>query len=177
LRYRSWRLPIKYFLNLVWVDCNSLIKDDMSKKRNFLQPESTLAEFGIELMVPKSLQNNTEMLCMLFFTHGIDQDDVNEYHDKLVQLQHEYRVHQVYEMCRIIGESKRHNQILIQPIPGGEGNLRNVFRVDLDLMVTQSKIDLGKDFSTGELIEKNIDARQWIFVLDSDDIQRPIVNT
>jgi hypothetical protein len=80
-------------------------------------------------------------------------------------------------MCRIIGESKRHNQILIQPIPGGEGNLRNVFRVDLDLMVTQSKIDLGKDFSTGELIEKNIDARQWIFVLDSDDIQRPIVNT
>jgi hypothetical protein len=58
----------------------------MSKKRNFLQPESTLAEFGIELMVPKSLQNNTEMLCMLFFTHGIDQDDVNEYHDKLVQL-------------------------------------------------------------------------------------------
>jgi hypothetical protein len=44
-------------------------------------------------------------------------------------------------------------------------------------MVTRSKIDLGKDFSTGELIEKNIDARQWIFVLDSDGIQRPIINT
>jgi hypothetical protein len=56
----------------------------MSKKWNFLQPESTLAEFGIELMVPKPLQNNAEMSHMLFFTLGIDQDVVNEHHDKLV---------------------------------------------------------------------------------------------
>jgi hypothetical protein len=64
------------------------------------------AKFGIELMVPKSLQKNAEMTCMLFFTLGIDQDVVNEDHDKLVQLRHEYRVHQVHEMCRSIGESK-----------------------------------------------------------------------
>jgi hypothetical protein len=56
----------------------------MSKKRNFLQPESTLAELGIELMVPKSLQNNAEMPRMLFFTLGIAQDVVNEDNDKLV---------------------------------------------------------------------------------------------
>jgi hypothetical protein len=65
----------------------------MSKKENFLQLESTLAEFGIELIVPKSLQNNSEMLCMLFLTLGIDQDVINEYHNKLVQLWHEYGVH------------------------------------------------------------------------------------
>jgi hypothetical protein len=65
----------------------------MSKKVNFLQPESTLAEFGIELMVPMSLQNNLEMRCMLLLSLGVDQDVVNEYHDKLVQLRHEYRVH------------------------------------------------------------------------------------
>jgi hypothetical protein len=64
---------------------NALIGDDMSKKWNLLQPESTLAEFGMELMVPKSLQNNTEMSCMLFFILGIDQDVVNEDNDKLVQ--------------------------------------------------------------------------------------------
>jgi hypothetical protein len=58
----------------------------MSKKWNFLQPESTLAELGIELMVTKSPQNNSEMLCMLLFTLGIDQDIINEDHDKLVQL-------------------------------------------------------------------------------------------
>jgi hypothetical protein len=86
LCYQSWRLSIKYFLNLAWVKCNPLSRDDMSKKRNFLQPESTLAEFGIKLLVPKSLQNNGEMPLMLFFTLGLDQDVVNEDHEKLVQL-------------------------------------------------------------------------------------------
>jgi hypothetical protein len=78
----------------------------MSKKRDFLQPESTLAEFGIELMVPKPLQNNVEMSRILFFTLGIDQDVINEDHDKLVQLWHDYGVHQVHKMCRSIGEPK-----------------------------------------------------------------------
>jgi hypothetical protein len=108
----------------------------MSKKQNFLQPESTLAKLDIELIVSKLLQNNSEMLRMLFFTLGIDQDVINEDHDKLVQLRHEYGVHQVQEMCRSIGESKRHNQILIQSIPGGEGSLRDIFQTDLDLMIT-----------------------------------------
>jgi hypothetical protein len=65
----------------------------MFKKWNFLQSESTFAELGIELMVSKLLQNNSEMLHMLIFTLGIDQDVINEDHDKLVQLWHEYGVH------------------------------------------------------------------------------------
>jgi hypothetical protein len=100
LHYRTWRLPIKYFLNIAWVDCNILSRDDMSQKQNFLQPKSTLAELGIELMVSKSLQNNSEILRMLLFTLGIDQDVINEDHDKLVQLWHEHGVHQVHKMCR-----------------------------------------------------------------------------
>jgi hypothetical protein len=59
-------------LNFASVDCNTLNGDDMSKKWNFLQPESALDELGIELMVSKSLQNNSEMLRMPFFTLGID---------------------------------------------------------------------------------------------------------
>jgi hypothetical protein len=108
----------------------------MPKKQNFLQAESTLVELGIELMVSKSLQNNSEMLHMLFFTLGIDQDVINEDHDKLVQLWHEHRVHQVHEMRMSISESKQHNQILVQPVPGRECSLRNIFRTDLDLMIT-----------------------------------------
>jgi hypothetical protein len=83
----------------------------MSKKRNFLQLENTLAEFGIELIAPKSLQNNAEMPHMLFFALGIDQDVINKDNNKLVQLRNEYRVYQVHEMCRSIGEPKGHNQI------------------------------------------------------------------
>jgi hypothetical protein len=57
-------------------------------------------------MVMKSLQNNPKMLLMLFFIPGVDQDVIDEDHDKLLQLRHEYRVNQVHEMCRGIGESK-----------------------------------------------------------------------
>jgi hypothetical protein len=71
-------------LNFACVDCNTLSGDDVSKKQNFLQPKITLAELGIELMVMKSLQNNSEMLRMIFFILGIDQDVINEDHDKLV---------------------------------------------------------------------------------------------
>jgi hypothetical protein len=164
-------------LNLPWVNGNPLSKDDMSKESIFLQLESTLVEFGIELMVSKLLQNNAEMPHMLFFILGVDQDVINEDNDKLVQLWHEYGVHQVHEVCRTISEPKQHNQILIQPVPGGESSLRSVFRVDLDLMITRMKIDIGKDFCTSKLIEKNVDAGQWVFILDSENIQRPVVNT
>jgi hypothetical protein len=106
LRYQPWRLSIKYLLNLTWVNCNSLSRDGMFKKANFLQLKSTFAEFGIELMVPDSLQNNSKMSHMLFFALGIDQDAINEYHDKLIQLRNEYGVYQVHKMGRSIGESK-----------------------------------------------------------------------
>jgi hypothetical protein len=71
------------------------------------------------------------------FTLEIDQDVVNKDNDKPVQLRHEYGVHQVQEMYRSIDEPKRHNQILIQPVPGREGGLTNVFRADLDLVITE----------------------------------------
>jgi hypothetical protein len=78
----------------------------MTKKRYFLQQECTLTKLGIELMVTKSLQNNTKILLMLFFILRVDQDVVNEDYDKLIQLWYEDEVHQVHEMCRSIGESK-----------------------------------------------------------------------
>jgi hypothetical protein len=80
-------------------------------------------------------------------------------------------------MCRSIGESKRHNQIPIQLIPGGKGGLGNVFRMDLDLMITRTKIDIGKEFNTNKLIEKNVDTRQMIFILNGDGIQGSVINT
>jgi hypothetical protein len=113
---------------------------------------------------------------MLFFTLGIDRNVINEDNNKLIQLRQEYRVHQVHEMCRSIDESKQHNQILIQTVFGGESSLENVFWANLDLMITRTKIDIRKDFCTDKFIEKNIDARQWIFVLDSDVIQKQVVN-
>jgi hypothetical protein len=89
----------------------------MTQELNFTQPELTLAKLHIKLMITQSWKHNVEMLFMLFLTLKKDQDDVNEDHDKLVQLFHEIRVH---EVNRGIGQTKRHHQILILKFRGGK---------------------------------------------------------
>jgi hypothetical protein len=42
--------------------------------------------------------------------------------------------------------------------------------MDLDLMVTRTEINLRKDLHTDKLIKKNVEAGQWVLVLDGDGI-------
>jgi hypothetical protein len=114
----------------------------VTQEWNFAQPELTLVVLHIELMITQSLKHNAEMPFMLFLVLRIGKDVINEDHDKLVQLCHEYRVHQVHEVSKGIGQSKRHHQILIETVLSGESSLQNIFFMDLDLMVTRSKIYL-----------------------------------
>jgi hypothetical protein len=44
-------------------------------------------------------------------------------------------------------------------------------------MIARSKIDLGKDFGTSQLIKEDINAGQRIFILDCHRIEWTIVNT
>jgi hypothetical protein len=70
----------------------------MTQEWNFTQPELTLAILHIELMITQSLMDNAKMPFILFLVLRKDQDIINEDHDKLVQLFHEYGVHQVHEV-------------------------------------------------------------------------------
>jgi hypothetical protein len=108
-------------------------------------------------MLMKSLRYNLKMLLMFFFILGVDQNVINKYHNILIQLWHKHEIHHVHKMCRSIGESKRYNQILIQPIPSGECSFRNVLWTNLHLMITKTEINLGEDFSIGKLIKQNVD--------------------
>jgi hypothetical protein len=114
----------------------------MTQELNFAQSELTLAELRIEPMITQSLKHNLEMLFMLFLTLRKDQDVINEYHDKLVQLFHENRVHQAHEVSRGIGQTKGHHQILIETVSGGERSLWDIFFMDLSLMIARTKVNL-----------------------------------
>jgi hypothetical protein len=76
------------------------------------------------------------MALMLFSILGIDQNVINENHDKLVQFHHEYGVHQIHEVSRGIGQSERHDQIFIKTISGRESHLWDIFFMNLDLIIT-----------------------------------------
>jgi hypothetical protein len=47
-----------------------------------------------------------KMFGMIFWSFGIDQDVINEDHNKFVELLHEDRIHEVHEICWSIGETK-----------------------------------------------------------------------
>jgi hypothetical protein len=127
-------------------------------------------------MITQSLKYNAEMLFMHFPTLKKDQDVINEDHDKLVQLFHETRVHQVHEMSGGIGQTKRHHQILIKTVSGGESSLCNIFFTDLDLMIARAKVNLQKDLCSNQLIEQEINAGQWILVLHGYCIEWSIID-
>jgi len=46
---------------------------------------------------------------MVLFILGINEDVVDENHDELVKLRHEYRIHEIHEIDRSICETKRHD--------------------------------------------------------------------
>jgi hypothetical protein len=75
----------------------------VTQEWNFAQLELKLAVLRIELIFTQSLKHNVEMPFMLFLVLRIDQDIINEDHDKLVQLCHECKVHQIYEVSRGVG--------------------------------------------------------------------------
>ena len=61
-------------------------------------------------------------------------------------------------------------------ITGPECCLGNIRGLDTDLMVSRTKINLGKDGSTSELIQKVINSGQRILVLNGDLIKLTIIN-
>jgi hypothetical protein len=98
----------------------------MPKVRDFLQPKITLAKLGIQLLLSQHLQHKPQMFLMLLLIFGLNQDVINEHHHKLNQVLHKNFVHQIYEVGRCIGQSKRHDGVLIVSIPSSECSLRNI---------------------------------------------------
>jgi hypothetical protein len=112
------------------------------------------------------------MFDMLLLIFGIDEDIIDTYHYEFVELHHKHGVHEVHEVGWGICETKGHHQELVKTITSGESSFRNVTRSNFDLVVTRTKIDLGENFDSSQLIKKNIDSGKRIFVLDGHYIER-----
>jgi hypothetical protein len=78
---------------------------------------------------------------MFFYTPRIYKNVINEHHDKLVQFRHEDGVHEIYEVCQRIHQSKQHDKIFKETISYGEGCLGYVFGMNLDLMIVEAEIN------------------------------------
>ena len=102
-------LPIHHFFYFVWINGYAFTKDGESQEFHTIQLKFTFREFGIKLMISKTLKNNTEMLGIFFFIFGVYEDVINEDHNKLVKLEHKHRIHEIHEVGRSIREPERHD--------------------------------------------------------------------
>jgi hypothetical protein len=127
-------------------------------------------------MITQSLKHKAVMLFLLFLTLRKNQDVIYEDHNKLVQLFHENRAHEVHEVSGGVGQTKRFHQIFINTISSGESSLRDIFFTDLDLMIARTKVNLREDLCSNQLIEQEINAGRSILVLHGYCVEWSIIN-
>jgi hypothetical protein len=149
----------------------------MPQEFHTLQPEFTFGELSIKLMFSQMLKDNSEMFGMFFLVFGIYEDIIDKDHYEFVELRHKHGVHEIHEVGWGIRETKGHYQELVKAITSGESGFRDVTGSNLDLMITKTKVDLGENFGSSQLIKKNIDSGKRIFVLDGDYIERSVIHT
>jgi hypothetical protein len=118
----------------------------VTEKSDFLDPKLTLAELGVQLMLPELSQHGPQVLFLLFCGLGVDQYIVDEDYDTLVHLIHEDLVRHVHEVRRAISPAKRHDCVLVLPRPGYKRRLVDVLRANLHLVITRQEINLAKVF-------------------------------
>jgi hypothetical protein len=169
--------PINHLLNFARIYKDTILGNGVPQEFHTLQPEFPLGELSIKLMISQTLKDNSEMFGMFFLIFGIDEDIIDKDDYEFVELRHKHGVHEVHEVGWGIRESKGHYQELVKTITSGESSFRNVTRSNFDLMVTRTKVDLGENFGSSQLIKKNIDSGKRIFVIDGDCIERSVIHT
>jgi hypothetical protein len=173
--YRFGWFPIHHLLNFTRIYGNTIVGNGVPQEFDAFQPEFTFGEFSIKLMISQTLKDNSEMVGVFFLVFRIDEDIIDKDHDKLIELRHEYGVHEVHEVGRCVSESEGHDQEFVKTITSGKSGFWNIAWSNLDLVVARTKVNFREDFGTSQLIKQNINSRKWVFVFDSDCIERSII--
>src|SRR4051812_8361364 len=107
------RGPVKNSLDTFWGDGNAILGNHMYKIGYFWKPELTLRILGVEFVFSQLSQNKTKIFSMFFFSLGIYQDIIQINHNKLVEVFHEYIVHQLRKGGWGIRQAKGHDSVLV----------------------------------------------------------------
>jgi hypothetical protein len=90
---------------------------------------------------------------MLFFYLGVNQNVIDENHDKLIHVLHEHLSHEIHEIGGGIRKSEGHHGIFIESILRAKRCLGNIRLSNSQLVISQSQINLGENTCSFHLIE------------------------
>ncbi|KAE9589867.1 hypothetical protein Lalb_Chr21g0313641 [Lupinus albus] len=82
------------------------------------------------------------MFRMFLLIFRINQDIIDKYDHKCVEVWMKNEIHVIHEHCRSIGYTKWHYKVFVMAITRPKSCLRNVFRLYAYLMIPRSKVDL-----------------------------------
>ena len=127
-----------------------------------------LGDLAIQFVLSKEFQNLVKVLVVFLIILAIDENIININHHEFVEEWTEDFLDQSLECCRGIGETKRHDFVLIVAISGAESCFFDVLFMDSDLMIARAEIDLGKNLGIVQLVDKVFNEQDWETVLDCD---------
>ena len=96
---------------------------------------------------------------------AVNQDVVEEHQHASAKKGLQHRVHEGLECRRRVGEAERHDQELKVAVVGSERRFGHVIRMYTNLVVPGAEIQLRKEASTTEFIQKFLDHWYGKFVL------------
>ena len=85
-------------------------------------------------------------------------------------------MNEVHECRRRIRRCQGHHCKLKVPITRPKHCLRDISLPNPQLMVTSAKVYLGVDLRSSQLINKIVNHRQWLPILDRNPVQLPVIN-
>ena len=147
------RLPVHNCRHLLRIHRYALVRDDMPKIENLIEPKLALSELGVELMFPKLIVHQTQVLGMIFLILRKDQNVVEVDQDKVICLWVEDEVHHARERWRSIDKAERHDSVFIRTIACSECCLVDILFTNANLMIAHTEVKLGEYLSTFELFE------------------------
>ena len=112
------------------------------------------------------LQYSPHMLQMLCPCRTEDQNVIKKYKHETTDIGLQNIIHKGLEGGRCVGETEGHDEELEMTAMRPERGLGNVVRVHAHLVIPATKIDLGEETSTLQLVKEFINHRNRKLVLD-----------
>ena len=172
----GWCGPLLDGLHLALHHSDTVTTDDVTKELDLSLEQLTLGLLGVKLLATEDVEYDTNVLLVPLGGLGVDEDVVKEDDDEVIQLLAEGLVHQTHESCWCIRETEGQNEELEVTIPRTKGGLGNIGRIDANLVIPTTKIDLTEVLRTLQPIEEFVHTRKSILVLDGDLVQCTVVD-
>ena len=156
---------------------DSLLGYDEAKEGDLTRVEETLLKLDVETVFEETFEDLTHVLNVLFKGIRENQDIIEVDNAELINEFAEDVIDIRLEGAGCAVETKRHDQVFKLSVAGSESGFVFFAEGDPDEIECISKIQLGEELFTLQMIKELRNQGQGIMVLDGDTIKRTIIDT